>query len=57
MTARGGDFNGSFYVMLVFDFAEIEILVGGTGRVPVVRRPKRLQDFLTTEELYNLRKL
>ena len=31
MTTRSGDFNGAFYVVLAFDFAEIEILVGGTG--------------------------
>ena len=55
MPTRGGDFNGAFYVMLAFDFAEIEILIGGTGRLPVVRRPNRLENFFATEELDDLR--
>jgi hypothetical protein len=50
-----GKFHGAFYVMLAFDFAEIEILVGGTLRLPVVRRPIRLENFFATEEFYDLR--
>jgi hypothetical protein len=39
-----GDLKGAFYVVLAFDFAEIEILVSRTGRLPVVGRPNRLKE-------------
>jgi hypothetical protein len=39
--ARGGDFDGAFYVVLAFDFAEIKILVGGTGQSFVDRTGSR----------------
>lgn len=55
MPARGGDFDGAFYVVLAFDFAEIKILVGGTGHVPVVRRPNRFEDIFAAKKLYDLR--
>jgi len=55
MSACGGDFNGAFYVMLAFDLAEIEFLLGGPGRVPVVRRSNRLEDIFAAKKLYDLR--
>ena len=55
MSACGGHFDGPFHVMLTFDLAEIEFLLGGPGRVPVVRRSNRLQDLLATEEFNNFR--
>jgi hypothetical protein len=50
-----GNFYGAFHVMLPFDLAEVEFLVRSTGRLPVVRRPNRLENFFATEELDDLR--
>jgi hypothetical protein len=41
VTTRSGDFNGAFYVVLAFDFAEIEILVGGTITQSLPKLPQR----------------
>jgi len=44
VSACGSHLDGPFHVMLTFDLAEIEFLLGGPGCVPVVRRSNWLQD-------------
>jgi hypothetical protein len=55
VSACGGHLDGPFHMMLTFDLAEIEFLLGGPGCVPVVRRSNRLEDIFAANKLYDLR--